>query len=245
MRARLYLPDCPPGTVALSDDQGHYLCRVLRLAPGDALVVFDGKGQEAPATVSQTSARVTLSVGAFTPIDRESPQRILVLQALCTGDKMDWVVQKSTELGAAEVWPVQTQRGLVRLDGPRGQKRRDHWQKVAEAAAAQCGRNRVPTIAPLQSFAQALSRAGECLKETTVPSAAWLLDPFAAQSLSSAPLATRLLVAIGPEAGFTDEEESQARRTGFTGVRSGPRVLRTETAAAAVLAAVATRIGEF
>ena len=245
MRARLYLPDCLPGTVVLSDDQGHHLCRVLRLAPGDPLVVFDGKGQEAPATVSHAAPRVTLSVGAFTPIDRESPQRIVVMQALCTGDKMDWVVQKATELGAAAVWPIQTQRSLVRLDGPRAVKRRDHWQKVAEAAAAQCGRNRVPTIAPLQSFVEALARAKESLHDPTVPTQAWLLDPFAEESLSNAPLARQLLIAIGPEAGFTDEEESQARRTGFTGVRSGPRILRTETAAAAVLAAVATRIGEF
>jgi len=245
MRARLYLPDCLPGTVALSDDQGHYLCRVLRLAAGDPLVVFDGKGQEAPASVSSVAPRVTLSVGAFTPIDRESPQRMVVMQALCTGDKMDWVVQKSTELGAAEVWPIQTQRSLVRLDGPRAQKRRDHWQKVAEAAAAQCGRNQVPTIAPLQSFTEALAHAEQTLNDPTVPTKAWLLDPFAEESLSNAPLANRLLIAIGPEAGFTDEEESQARRTGFAGVRSGPRILRTETAAAAVLAAVATRIGEF
>lgn len=245
MRARLYLPDCLPGTVALSDDQGHYLSRVLRLAPGDPLVVFDGKGQEASAAVSSVAPRVTLSVGTFTPIDRESPQRIVVMQALCTGDKMDWVVQKSTELGAAEVWPLQTARSLVRLDGARAEKRRDHWQKVAEAAAAQCGRNRVPTIAAVRSFTEALACAKHYLSETAAPTKAWLLDPFAEESLSNAPLASRLLLAIGPEAGFTDEEESEARRTGFMGVRSGPRILRTETAAAAVLAAVATRIGEF
>ncbi|MFZ9314271.1 MAG: 16S rRNA (uracil(1498)-N(3))-methyltransferase [Burkholderiaceae bacterium] len=265
MRARLYLPDCPPGTVTLSDDQGHYLSRVLRLKPGDPLVVFDGRGQEASATVSQTTPPVTLSVGAFMAIDRESPQYIVVLQALCTGDKMDWVVQKSTELGAAEVWPIQTQRSLVRLDGPRAEKRRDHWQKVAEAAAAQCGRNRVPIIAPVLAFSEAITKAAGLLQQSTAPSAttsaattgttetagtttattAWLLDPFATESLSEAPLNGRLLIAIGPEAGFTDAEESEARRLGFTGVRCGPRILRTETAAAAVLAAVATRIGEF
>lgn len=278
MIPRLYLPDCTtsqtpnsqPTTVRLSREQGHYLMRVLRLSAGDRLTVFDGQGREAPATVASTRpAGTELHLGPFEAMSRESPLAIVVMQALCTGDKMDWVVQKVTELGAAAIWPVQTQRSLVRLDPDRAEKRREHWQRIAEAAAAQSGRNRVPLIAPVRSFADAVREAspqdsvqadfgrpnpiplrntaeGES-SDTRRTSVCWLLDPSASASVSVAPLPSdhRLVIAIGPEAGLTDAEAALARQAGFMGVRCGPRVLRTETAAAAVLAAVATRLGEF
>jgi 16S rRNA (uracil1498-N3)-methyltransferase len=278
MIPRLYLPDCaniqapdgPTATVRLSREQDHYLMRVLRLSAGDRLTVFDGQGREAPARVASTSpAGTELHLGHFQATSRESPLSIVVLQALCTGDKMDWVVEKATELGAAEIWPVQTQRSLVRLDASRALKRQDHWQRIAEAAAAQSGRNQVPLVAPVRSWEQALVKQKEAWQGSLQPSepqakaqsahpdttplrgsridAAWLLDPGAATSVSSASLPTdgQLAIAIGPEAGFTENEIALAVQTGFTGVRCGPRVLRTETAAAAVLAAVATRLGEF
>lgn len=265
MTPRLFLPECAhsdPTTVALSPDQSHYLLRVLRLATGDALTVFDGQGREALATVAHTQAAQTaLHLGPFAAVSRESPIAITVIQALCAGDKMDWVVQKATELGAAVVWPVQAQRSLVRLDPVRAEKRRDHWQRIAEAAAAQSGRNHVPQIASVQSWQEALqtwqvsARRAEPQTQaqhatpprTTHAATGWLLDPGAAASVSSAPLAAdgQLTIAIGPEAGFTDPEAALAQKAGFVSVRCGPRVLRTETAAAAVLAAVATRIGEF
>jgi 16S rRNA (uracil1498-N3)-methyltransferase len=274
MIPRLYLPECANrwniddqhSTVCLSREQSHYLMRVLRLSAGDSLTVFDGQGREAPATVASTSPTGTeLHLGPFEAIRRESPLEIVVIQALCTGEKMDWVVQKAIELGAAAIWPTETQRSLVRLDAPRALKRRDHWQRIAEAAAAQSGRNHVPQIAPVRSWEQALAawRDGARPAEpqpkahTTHPETsplrtahtdtAWLLDPGAETSVSSAPLPTDgpLTIAIGPEAGFTDTESALARQAGFTSVRFGPRILRTETAAAAVLAAVATRLGEF
>ena len=244
--------------------------RVLRLSAGDRLTVFDGQGREAAATVVSTSpAGTELHLGPFQAMSRESPLAIVVIQALCTGDKMDWVVQKATELGAAAIWPVQTQRSLVRLDPGRAEKRREHWQRIAEAAAAQSGRNRVPLIAPVRSFADAVSEASPqdnvladsgrpnpiALRDTAEgepcdtrrASDCWLLDPNASAAVSAAPLSSdrRLFIAIGPEAGFTEAEAALARQAGFLGVRCGPRVLRTETAAATVLAAVATRLGEF
>ncbi len=225
----------------LSRDQSHYLARVLRLSEGDPLVVFDGRGQEATATVmASTSANTEIAIEGLCAVSRESSQKITVIQALCTGDKMDWVVQKATELGASEIWPVHTHRSLVRLDQSRADKRRDHWQRIAEAAAAQCGRNYIPEIAPVQVFEKAVPQARA--QELTT---AWLLDPFASETVSSAPLQGALTIAIGPEAGFTDQEEAIALGAGFVGVRCGPRILRTETAAATVIAAVATRLGEF
>jgi 16S rRNA (uracil1498-N3)-methyltransferase len=278
MLARLFLPDCAnnqPTTVRLSRDQSHYLSRVLRLSAGDRLIVFDGQGREASATVAAARGSATeLMLGPFACIDRESPLAITVIQALCTGEKMDWVVQKATELGAAALWPVQTQRSLVRLYPGRAEKRREHWQRIAEAAAAQSGRNRVPLVAPVQGFAEAVrelgynarlrasawpdsvtlspgpmtsSAMGEPIDTYPRATVCWLLDPGASALVSAAPLPAnaRLVIAIGPEAGFTGTEEALARQAGFVGVRCGPRVLRTETAAAAVLAAVATRLGEF
>lgn len=282
MLARLFLPGCAnnqPTTVRLSRDQSHYLSRVLRLSAGDRLIVFDGQGREAPATVAAARGSATeLMLGPFACIDRESPLAITVIQALCTGEKMDWVVQKATELGAAALWPVQTQRSLVRLEPGRAEKRREHWQRIAEAAAAQSGRNRVPLVAPVQTLADAVRELGHDASPKASPKASawadsatpnpsplsssamvgpsdqypratvcWLLDPGASASVSAAPLPANapLVIAIGPEAGFTETEEALARQAGFIGVRCGPRVLRTETAAAAVLAAVATRLGEF
>lgn len=273
MLARLFLPDSAnsqPTTVRLSREQSHYLSRVLRLSAGDGLIVFDGQGREACATVAAARGSATeLVLGPFARVDRESPIAITVIQALCTGEKMDWVVQKATELGAAAIWPVQTQRCLVRLDPGRAEKRGEHWQRIAEAAAAQSGRNRVPLIAPVRSFADAVREAslqdsvladsgrtnpivlrdtaeGESC-DTQRTSVCWLLDPSASASVTAAPLSSdrRLVIAIGPEAGFTEAEAALARQAGFLGVRCGPRVLRTETAAATVLAAVATRLGEF
>ncbi|MFZ9243809.1 MAG: RsmE family RNA methyltransferase, partial [Burkholderiaceae bacterium] len=139
-------------------------------------------------------------------------------------------------LGASQLLPVRTSRSQLKLEADRASKRQAHWQRIADSAAAQCGRNQVMTVLPIASFEAAVSQAG---------STAWLLDPFADQSLSTAPMTPDMTVAIGPEAGWSDEEEALARRAGFQGVRCGPRILRTETAAAVVLTAIAVRLGEF
>ncbi|MEY4001122.1 MAG: hypothetical protein RI968_240 [Pseudomonadota bacterium] len=274
MQIRLFHSPLAQGPCQLSEEASHHLVRVLRAEQGDTIVLFDGLGNEAGARVVEANAKACMvEVGAVKTVSRESPLQITVAQALCLGDKMDWVVQKASELGATLVQPLAAQRSQLKLEGPRLEKRLAHWRAIAEAAAAQCGRNAVPTIAPLQRSAEYFasiensedSKGGERseqfdqrrqseqgeqgdqskqrkkgLKQTR-----WILDPFASESLGQAPLSSVLTIAIGPEAGWTDEEESQAQRAGFVGIRCGPRILRTETAAAAVLAAVAVRIGEF
>jgi 16S rRNA (uracil1498-N3)-methyltransferase len=242
MTPRLYLPELQAGRIRLGKEQSHHLVRVLRLASGAFVVGFNGQGQEASMQLLAADAQACL-VEAEPPqtINRESPLRTVVLQALCTGDKMDWVVQKSSELGASEIWPIQAERSVLRLTGSRAATRLEHWRKIAESAASQCGRNRLPRLAPIRTLQEAVLQ----FEAEPQPKSAWLLDPFADQSLSSAAIRPYMGILIGPEAGFSDEEEALARAHGFEGVRSGPRILRTETAAAAVLASLACRCGEF
>ncbi len=237
MLPRIFQPNLGPGPNQLSEEASHHLVRVLRAAPGDSMVLFNGQGQEARAILSEAHPKQSIcQAQALESVNRESPARVRVVQALCLGDKMDWVVQKACELGASQLLPVRTSRSQLKLEADRASKRQAHWQRIADSASAQCGRNQVMTVLPITSFEAAVSQA---------TATAWLLDPFADQSLSTAPMTQDMTVAIGPEAGWTDEEEALARRAGFQGVRCGPRILRTETAAAVVLTAIAVRVGEF
>ena len=241
MQPRILFPDLRCGEVLLDEPSSHHLARVLRARVGDPVTLFDGQGREALATViSIEKEGVRLAAKAPTEIRRESPVSIELIQALCTGDKMDWVVQKATELGVAKITAVSAQRSVLKLEGHRAEKRISHWRAIAEAASAQCGRNIVPEISGVHSFSQAM----EIWRAAQMPKTGWLLDPFASQSLSSAALNGPLTFMIGPEAGWSDSEEAQARAAGFLGIRCGPRILRTETAATVVLSAVAMRLGE-
>jgi 16S rRNA (uracil1498-N3)-methyltransferase len=237
MLPRILHPNLSPGPNQLSEEASHHLVRVLRATVGDTVVLFNGLGQEAQAVLTEAHPKQSVcQAQAPESINRESPARITVIQALCLGDKMDWVVQKACELGASRLVPVKTHRSQLKLEADRAAKRQAHWQRIADSAAAQCGRTQVLSVCPITSFENALTGVG-----TT----AWLLDPFAEQSLSTATLTQDITLAIGPEAGWSDEEEDRARQAGFQGVRCGPRILRTETAAAAVLTAIAVRLGEF
>ena len=226
----------------LSAEASHHLVSVLRLRAGDPLTLFDGRGLEASATVTHADRQAaTVDVRDVLRVVRESPTHITVVQALCTGDKMDWVVQKATELGARRIIPVRAERSVLKLDASRADKRVAHWRAIASAASAQCGRNALPSVTDVMSFTEVVSDwAAQATANT-----GWLLDPFAETSISQAPMSTAVTVMIGPEAGWTDEEESLAKRSGLTGVRVGPRILRTETAAAVVLGVIAMRCGEF
>lgn len=240
MLPRILHPGLAPGPNELSEEDSHHLIRVLRARQGDALVLFNGQGLEAQAVLTEAHPQACLCL-ADDPqqVLRESPTKTTVLQALCTGDKMDWVVQKACELGASRLLPVRTQRAQLKLDGDRAHKRQQHWQRIADSAAAQCGRNRVLLVEPVMGLEEALADF------KAHSSTGWLLDPFAQASLSTAPLAADLTIAIGPEAGWSDQEEAQMLAAGFHGLRCGPRILRTETAAVVVLSAIAVRLGEF
>jgi len=242
MTPRILQSPLQTGALLLSEENAHHLIRVLRCAVGEAVVVFDGTGREADAQITQALADAcVVEVGPLREPQRESPIQTVVVQSLCLADKMDWVVQKCTELGVSRVIPLRAQRSQLRLDGDRAIKRQAHWQRVAQAAAAQSGRNRVPHVDAVSS----LTDLTTIFSHQAQPKTGWLLDPFCALTLSSATLSQSVWIAIGPEAGWTDEEEQTFESAGFVGIRCGPRILRTETAAAAVLAGLAVRAGEF
>jgi 16S rRNA (uracil1498-N3)-methyltransferase len=220
----------------LPPDAAHHAARVLRLSPGDPLVLFDGTGGEYEASVSSVArGNVQVQVGAHHDRERESPLQVTLLQGLTSADRMDFIIQKAVELGVAAIQPVLCGKSVVRLSAERAAARREHWRRVAIAACEQCGRNRVPEIRqPLAVSRCAVERgaAGALLS----PRGAIGLKEFARNPLA---------IAVGPEAGFDAEEERSFAAAGFIAVRLGPRVLRTETAALAALAALNALRGDF
>jgi 16S rRNA (uracil1498-N3)-methyltransferase len=237
---------CPPplpqnGSFELPPDAAHHASRVLRLREGDAVQIFDGIGNECHGVIAELSGkRVIVGDISTANINRESPLHITLAQALSSSEKMDWVIQKATELGASEIQPLATERSVARLSSERAEKRIEHWQQVAIAACEQCGRNVLPTIhAPIDIMVW--------LQQTrTSPDTKFILLPEGASSLSSQikPLGNITLL-IGAEGGFTSAESESALSCGFTPIRMGARVLRTETAAVVGLAAIQTIWGDF
>ncbi len=222
--------------------------RVLRLDVDEQIVLFDGRGGEFTALISGLAKKaVTVFVLGHLNVEHESPVRMVVVQALAVGDKMDWIVQKACELGAAEIIPLQTERCTLRLSGERADKRVAHWQQIAIAASEQCGRNRVAQMVTISDFMRWLAAV-----DTTTASY-FMLDPqdesatlVGALKALPAPDGTRntIYLLIGPEGGFSAAEMQAAQRAGVIAVRFGLRVLRTETAAAAALAAIGAVIGD-
>jgi 16S rRNA (uracil1498-N3)-methyltransferase len=218
-----------------------HLLRVLRLRPGAALTLFNGRGGEFEATLLDgRSDGARVRVGAHQDIERESPLAITLLQGISRGDRMDTVVQKATELGVARIVPVNCEFSVVRLDAAQAAKRVAHWQAVAIGACEQCGRNRVPRIDPIVDTATAAAAVeAAAVKLLLAPEA----DRRLVEVVQETPIAVLL---IGPEGGLSEREEAVAARHGFVGCRLGPRILRTETAplaALAVLQAVAGDLG--
>lgn len=226
--------------LALPEDAATHLVRVLRLAAGDACVVFDGRGAEFDAVVTLAAKReVRVRVGAARAVANESPLRLVLLQGIARGEKMDLVLQKATELGVHAVHPVFAQRSEVRLDPERAARRVAHWRGVVVAACEQSGRATVPHVTdpvPLAAAFAALPAGGLRL----------LLDPFAQASLSTVEVdaSAPLVLAIGPEGGWSPLDRDLLAAAGFTGLRLGPRVLRTETAGLAAIAALQARFGD-
>ncbi|AOY92748.1 16S rRNA (uracil(1498)-N(3))-methyltransferase [Cupriavidus sp. USMAA2-4] len=219
--------------------------QVLRLNPGDPITLFDGRGGSYAAVLQDLGKRQAVArVGAQTHDEAEPPLHVTLAQGLAGGDKMDWLIEKAVELGVAAVQPLQAARSVVRLAGERADKRRAHWQALVEAACEQCGRNRVPAVAPIVPFEAWLARAGTGERLLLTPRASQPLVTLAAQRRETW-LADGLTLLIGPEGGLSPEEEDAALRAGFTGVSLGPRILRTETAGLACLAALNAVLGGF
>lgn len=218
----------------LPDNLAHHAVRVLRLRHGSAIILFDGQGGHYPATLEIDGKRAWAQTGEHVDSDVELPVRTVLVQGIAGGDKMDWVVEKAVEMGVAQLAPITAQRSVIQLSGDRREKRLRHWQRIAVAASEQSGRNRVMEVAGPQTLAQWLSQAEPgllCLG----------CHPDADTDLAGAlqgydgPLA----LLIGPEGGWSEEELALMREHGLKTVRFGRRVLRTETAGIALMAALA------
>jgi 16S rRNA (uracil1498-N3)-methyltransferase len=229
------------GAFDLPPEAAHHAARVLRLREGDAVEIFDGIGNECRGLIAEISGkRVVVGNIAATNTDLESSLQVVLAQALSSSEKMDWVIQKATELGVAEIQPLDTERSVARLSAERATKRLDHWRQVAISACEQCGRNVLPQIhAPLDIIVWLQQMKDSSDKK-------FILLPEGAASLpSQARPQGRIVLLIGAEGGFTQVEIDAAQRCGFTSIRMGARVLRTETAAIAGLAVLQTLWGDF
>lgn len=213
--------------------------QVLRLQPGDVIRLFNGEGGEFDATVTRMGrSDVDVEVGAHHAVEREAARAVHLLAGITANERMDWLVEKATELGVASITPLVAERSVLKLKGERAEKKLAHWQGVAVAAAEQCGRNRVPTVHPALTLAEWVKKAP--------PGERWVLSlsegtqPLAQMQGQAAGLAVApVTVLSGPEGGLSPTEEAAALAAGFAPVTLGPRVLRAETAPLAVLACCA------
>jgi 16S rRNA (uracil1498-N3)-methyltransferase len=229
--------------IPLPDDVVRHVL-VLRLQPGDSIVLFNGEGGEYSAELVEVERRaVRVRIREFRAVDVEPPYQLTLAQGIAGGDKMDWLIEKAVELGASCFVPLTTTRSVVRLAGERAQRRHQHWQGIVRASCEQCGRNRLPDVMPVREIATWL---GTLPREPEVGELRILLSPRASISFAALPASApqgRVTVLVGPEGGFSAAEEAAAMDHGFTAVGLGPRVLRTETAGIAVLSALAARWG--
>lgn len=228
-------PLAPGAVVVLSENATAHLVRVLRLGLGDACIVFNGDGADYEARLVALGKRgAEVEVMGRRELDNEPPLRITLAQSIARGEKMDWVLQKATELGVGAVVPLLTERTEVKLDAERSEKRSAHWRGVIVAACEQCGRARVPTLAVPVALR-------DWLAGPATPG--WYLDPDAEHGLRELQPGEFTLV-VGPEGGLGERDLAALRAAGFRGLRLGPRILRTETAGVAVLAALQALHGD-
>jgi len=238
-RVHVDLPLSTGRHIHLPEDAANHLVRVLRMQPGDACVLFNGDGHDYAATLLAANKRgVEAEVGARVAVDNESPLRIALVQGIARGEKMDWILQKATELGIASVFPVQSDRSEVKLEGERATKRLAHWRSVVVSACEQSGRARIPDVAAAQPL--------DGLLRGELPSTRrFLLDPEADKSIATMEaLEGDCVLAVGPEGGWSPRDRQALHAAGFAGLRLGPRVLRTETAGIAAISALQARFGD-
>ncbi|MGI9235450.1 MAG: 16S rRNA (uracil(1498)-N(3))-methyltransferase [Woeseiaceae bacterium] len=241
-RTRLHITESVDenAAVELDADKARYLSRVLRLQVGDVVAVFDGLGSEYSATITAIGkSKASLCINARSESVTESSLRVHLVQGISRGERMDFVVQKATELGVKRISPVLTEFGVVKLDAARAGKRRDHWQKVAASACEQSGRVRLPLIDTPVALNHWFGS-----KPTQVDTEI-ILQPGAPTPLVRVDRPeTKVCVLVGPEGGFSNIEMEDAEVAGFSPVSLGPRVLRTETAAVAALSVLQALWGD-
>lgn len=224
-------------TCLLPEDSAHHAVHVLRVRAGDPVVLFNGRGGEYPSRVAAIERlKVMVDILSHDPVERESPLHVTLVQGVSAGEKMDFTIRKAVELGVAEIQPVLAAASVARPKGERAAARQGHWQRIAISACEQCGRNRIPPVHPLLPVAD-YRPANEGMRI--------LLSPRSELALSKLRFGKTIALAAGPEAGFSAEEDAAFVRAGFVPARLGPRVLRTETAALAAIAALNALRGDF
>ncbi|MEO6227927.1 MAG: 16S rRNA (uracil(1498)-N(3))-methyltransferase [Thermomonas sp.] len=239
-RVYVALPLVAGSEIELPEPAANHLSRVLRMGVGDSCIVFNGDGHDYPTRLVDVGKRVVRAqVGPGIAINNESPLQLILLQGVARGEKMDLILQKATELGVVSFQPLYSQRSEVRLEGARADKRLAHWRGVVVSACEQCGRALVPGVAMPQSLVQALA---------ALPAGGLrlILDPDARVSLSRLDVdsAAPICLAVGPEGGWSPQDIEHLQSAGFSGVRLGPRVLRTETAGLAAISALQVLHGD-
>lgn len=238
---RFYLPEALSAgqSLDLPDNIVRHL-NVLRLKNSEEIVLFDGRGKAYPARLLELEKRrARAEILREEAENKESPLDITLIQAVSSGERMDFTLQKSVELGVSAIWPVISERCVVRLSGERADKRVARWQEIVISACEQSGRNTVPPVLPLVSYADAL-------KQMPSEKTKLIMSLNRAQTLGQIrPASDGLILMIGPEGGWTQQEENQAIAAGFQAITLGTRVLRTETASLAAIAAMQTLWGDF
>ena len=228
---------CEGARIVLEESPSRHLAGALRRGPGDSLQLFDGQGCEHRAEIATVARKtVEVTVGPAIENDVESPLATHLGIAVSRGERMDWVIQKSTELGVTTITPLLTERTGVKLSNERAQKRLSHWRHVAISACEQCGRNRLPVIQPLEHLAHWLS--------ATQADKRLVLDPAATGTAEDSTTPATVALLVGPEGGFSAPELQAARHSGWQGLGLGPRVLRTETAPVVALTIIQARWGD-
>ncbi|AGH72370.1 16S rRNA (uracil(1498)-N(3))-methyltransferase [Edwardsiella piscicida] len=237
---RIYHPQplSIPGEVSLCDDAANHVGRVLRMGPGQALQLFDGSNRVFDAEIiSADKKSVRVRLNHVQEADRESPLHLHLGQVMSRGEKMEFTIQKSIELGVSVITPLISERCGVRLDAERMAKKQQQWQKIAIAACEQCGRNRIPQIRPAMDLEAWCAEKDDCLRLN--------LHPRASASINTLPQPlTRVRLLIGPEGGLSAAEIAMTADYHFTDILLGPRVLRTETTALTAITALQVRFGD-
>ncbi|KOE88844.1 16S rRNA methyltransferase [Vibrio alginolyticus] len=226
------------GTIALSDDAAGHIGRVLRMQVGQEVLLFDGSGAEFPATISEVTKKgVLVEVAERVENSCESPLNLHLGQVISRGDKMEFTIQKSVELGVNTITPLISERCGVKLDAKRFEKKLEQWQKIAISACEQCGRNTVPVIRPIMQLEAWCAEQSDALKLN--------LHPRAKYSINTLPEpVTKVRLLIGPEGGLSAQEIRMTEEYQFEETLLGPRVLRTETAALTAITALQVRFGD-
>ena len=246
---RFYFPDAlaPGARVSLPKEAAHHALRVLRMSEGDAVRLFNGDGLLYRAKIWRADKQdVVVLIEQGAEASCESPLSVTLVQGISSGERMDFSLQKSVELGITAIQPIQAERSVVKLSAERKEKRLRHWQQIVIAACEQCGRNVVPVVRPVLGLTEWLVQASGVGGQASGGELRIHLSPDAELRLRDLEKPTGpVLLAVGPEGGFSEQEHAALQQFGFVGVKLGPRVLRTETAGLAALAAMQMAWGDF